>query len=288
MIRNILVPAAGTKADANVFATALAIARPLGAHINFYHLRLSAGEAAIRSPHVHFAMGPAIDDALKQLEADGSRLATAAASHFEQFCATHEVPIRTIPTLDRALSAQWTEEIDQSEEHLLMLSRHHDLVVVGRPHSYRWMPEYVIEILLTGTGRPILIAPDSQPVHTMESVAVCWKETAEAARALTAALPILRTARRVALLCAEEPGVNLDASAELARQLQWHGISAEVRCLPSDGSSVAERLLRAAAEQGAGLLVTGGYGHGPLREQVFGGVTQDLIRAADLPVLMVH
>jgi nucleotide-binding universal stress UspA family protein len=38
----------------------------------------------------------------------------------------------------------------------------------------------------------------------------------------------------------------------------------------------------------ADLLVVGGFGHGPFREQMFGGVTQSLIDEALLPVLMMH
>ena len=44
---------------------------------------------------------------------------------------------------------------------------------------------------------------------------------------------------------------------------------------------------RAARHKGA-LLVMGGYTHSRLREQVFGGVTQDILELSEVPVLMVH
>jgi nucleotide-binding universal stress UspA family protein len=47
-------------------------------------------------------------------------------------------------------------------------------------------------------------------------------------------------------------------------------------------------LLGTAAELGADLLVFRGFGHEPLREAVFVGVTAALVRHADCPVLMVH
>ena len=47
-------------------------------------------------------------------------------------------------------------------------------------------------------------------------------------------------------------------------------------------------MLAAASELGAGLLVMGGYGHSRVRELVFGGVTEHVIRGAKLPVLMAH
>lgn len=43
MIKTILVPASGTETDLMIFETALAFARPLNAHLDFYHVRITAG-----------------------------------------------------------------------------------------------------------------------------------------------------------------------------------------------------------------------------------------------------
>jgi nucleotide-binding universal stress UspA family protein len=48
------------------------------------------------------------------------------------------------------------------------------------------------------------------------------------------------------------------------------------------------QLQQAAAQAGADLLVVGGFGHRPVRENLFGGVTHSLIDAATLPVFMLH
>jgi hypothetical protein len=42
MIKTILVPATGSDADAGVFASALAVARPFGAHLGFLHIRIDS------------------------------------------------------------------------------------------------------------------------------------------------------------------------------------------------------------------------------------------------------
>jgi nucleotide-binding universal stress UspA family protein len=60
-----------------------------------------------------------------------------------------------------------------------------------------------------------------------------------------------------------------------------------VRRLESDAHGPAETLLAAAREQAA-LLVMGGYGHSRLREWIFGGFTQRILRSADVPVLIAH
>ena len=43
----------------------------------------------------------------------------------------------------------------------------------------------------------------------------------------------------------------------------------------------------AAKEKGA-MLVMGAYGHWRLRERIFGGVTQSVLRHTTVPVLMMH
>jgi nucleotide-binding universal stress UspA family protein len=70
--------------------------------------------------------------------------------------------------------------------------------------------------------------------------------------------------------------------------LRRHDLAAEVRNLRPAGGAVAETLLAEANAIGAGLVVMGGYGHSRFRELVFGGVTEHVIRAAALPVLMAH
>jgi nucleotide-binding universal stress UspA family protein len=74
----------------------------------------------------------------------------------------------------------------------------------------------------------------------------------------------------------------------LLHRLAWHGIAAESRQFTHVSEPTAKRLPRVAEELGADLLVIGGYGHGPLREAAFGGVTRMLIEGAKVPVLMMH
>ena len=52
--------------------------------------------------------------------------------------------------------------------------------------------------------------------------------------------------------------------------------------------SIAAQLLTRATENGADLIVMGGYGHSRLREAMLGGVTRDVLRLTTLPVLMAH
>jgi nucleotide-binding universal stress UspA family protein len=66
-----------------------------------------------------------------------------------------------------------------------------------------------------------------------------------------------------------------------------HAVQVAARHLPPDASGAADTLLAAAAKEAA-LVVMGAYGHSRLREWIFGGFTQRVLRGAAVPVLMMH
>ncbi len=287
-IKTILVPVAGSETDRAVMGTALALARPLCAHLEFVHLRLSMVDAARRS-NLDFCQGPALHDALHQLQSRHANLATSAASFVHQFCRDHGIAERETPKSPAVVTASCIEKAGPATETLLFHARHSDLIVLGRPQHADGMPCNFIDDLLLQSGRPLLIASQNSSADLFGTVLVGWKETANAARAVTTALPILKLARRVVVAnVAEDNTSGARALEHLCAQLAWHGVTAEVRRL-GDGVASAGTLLPAlATELSADLLVVGGYGHSKLRETIFGGVTRSLIDQAALPVFIAH
>jgi len=212
--------------------------------------------------------------------------------HFKAFCAREAVPLVTGPVgvSERVASGSWSEEQpEDAVSPMLLHARHHDLVVLGRAARSNGLPVDLTEQLLFGSGRPILIAPSRVPAESIGTAVVCWKETPEAARALAIAAPILKTAPRVVLLATEDSNSGSpETLGDLAKRLEWNGINAETRWLPDDGQAVEVRLQQAISEYDAGLVVMGAYGHGRMRETIFGGCTRHFLENSDWPLLMIH
>ncbi|MGY3617061.1 universal stress protein [Bradyrhizobium sp. USDA 10063] len=61
---------------------------------------------------------------------------------------------------------------------------------------------------------------------------------------------------------------------------------AEVRVRTAEPD--ARYLIRLARDEGADLIVTGGYGHSRLGEWMFGGMTLGLLREAPICLMMSH
>jgi nucleotide-binding universal stress UspA family protein len=261
---------------------------PLHAQLAFLHVRISPGQAAPFTPHLDFARGPALREALRRLDNEAETRSAEAVRHVRQFCRRHGLALDEAPSPAPAVSATWREEHDDALGRLMRHARHNDLIVLGRAARSDGLPADLIEQLLLGCGRPVLIAPAQPRPSLVGTVLVCWQETAAAARALGAALPLLAASRRVVIASVEDGDGPRDDAAELARHLARRGIAAEALRIRSDGRPAAEQLDAAAASCDADLLVMGGYSHSRTRELLFGGCTQRFIAGAERPVLLMH
>ena len=150
-----------------------------------------------------------------------------------------------------------------------------------------------LESLLFDGGRPILFVPYIKcPPVDPQNVVIAWKATKEVARAVFDALPLLHRARNVTVLVvdpreSEEHSAYM-SGADIAASLSRHGIKVAVKNEPSGGIPVGDVIANHVSENGADLLVMGGYSRSPIREMLFGGATRTMLRSMAVPVLMTH
>jgi nucleotide-binding universal stress UspA family protein len=288
-MKTILVPAGGGDTDEVVFESALALAKPLHAHLEFLHVTIAAGEAAANTPHLAFARGAALGNVLDVLTGQCHARARNAERNVLAFCRLSAIELRDKPCASAAVTAHYRVEQGDAMRRLLFHARHNDLVVMARATKSDGLPSDRLETLLLQSGRPLLIAAAKASRSLLRTVMICWKETPQAARAVSAALPLLVKAERVVVANVEEGSDSSEQGvSEIVRELQWHGIKAASRISPAAGRTTAERLGRIAVECGASMLVLGGYGRGPIRETIFGGCTQATLAAAEFPVFLLH
>jgi nucleotide-binding universal stress UspA family protein len=287
MIKTILVPATGNQTDDAVFTSALAAARAFNAHLDFLHVRVDA-TALVAAMAADGSGAAMVSGLVERIDEEATRREDTAKQLFQRFCERERLAIEDIPAGKQSPTAQWLRQTGDEAYWVREYGRAADLLVTGHPADDQGVSIDTIEAALVGTGRPVLLAPVTPLVSLPETIVIAWKAAPEAARAVTAAMPFLSKAKRVLILTvAEEQGLSDEEGARLMTALGWHGFDASTRHLRPDRLGAAETLLAAAAEEKA-LVVMGAYGHSRLREWIFGGFTEHVLRGAAVPVLMMH
>jgi nucleotide-binding universal stress UspA family protein len=163
-----------------------------------------------------------------------------------------------------------------------------DLIVLGRPDAGDGgVDSAALEAALFDTGRPVLIAGDRGLAIDGAAVAIAWDGSREASRSLSAALPILESAGRVAVVSVGD-GAGGNGLDDLAVYLRGHGVDPEIRAVARGERSVADALGRELQAFGADVTIMGAYGHSVIGEFLFGGVTRDMLKDPGQALFLAH
>jgi nucleotide-binding universal stress UspA family protein len=186
---------------------------------------------------------------------------------------------------------------DRADDGLARLARFADLVVLTQDDPDEALPDLAVHLpdyVILNSPRPVLVLPrtDAAPgaaPGAARSVLVAWDGSKEAARALTAALPLLQRASAVTIAALTGPdagAAELESQRpDLIRFLGHHGVTPHMRDPRRDPG---HELLDLAAELHCGLLVMGCFGHSQLRELCLGGASRAVLADACIPVLLAH
>lgn len=170
-----------------------------------------------------------------------------------------------------------------------------DLLILGQPdpsdENANAVPPGFAQQVVIESGRPALVVPYIQREGAVgQVVAIAWKPSREAARAVTAALPLLQRADQVHVFswdCAPAPVVS-GTALDLEGYLAVHGVRAQWHRGGPEPERLGEMLLSRVADAGADLLVMGCYGHSRAREWALGGVSRTILGSMTVAVLMAH
>ena len=210
-----------------------------------------------------------------------------AAARLDQELALVEAEFRKV--CGRRKRVEWRVARQEPMTFLTKQARAADLVVLSRYHddgAEDWCaciePGEAILLL----GRPVLVVPPGIRTLAARRIVVAWKDTREARRALTDAIPFLRAADEVLLVEITDEGDT--AIRDVGRYLALHGISHTPIKRPASQVGVAAEILGVARAEGADLVIAGAYGHTRMREMIFGSVTRHLLERTSVCCLMSH
>ncbi|WP_319529624.1 universal stress protein [uncultured Cohaesibacter sp.] len=172
------------------------------------------------------------------------------------------------------------------------LARTYDLIVTGH-HSTDEDDEYLAahpDLLALQSGRPVLVIPDGYeaPASTHHAL-VAWDGKRAAARALGDAIHILGNLHQVSVITIGNAGlIDPNPGGGVMALLKRHGIKSEYLHRAASGQSIASTLEEVAEEIEASLIVMGAFEHSKFSQDIFGGVTSEILKTSRIPVFMAH
>ncbi len=286
-IKSILVPITGSDVGRAALEAAFIVAREFDAHIEGLSVSTERSEIQLfrqsqldKSAHL---------EALKALETQAAEKVEEARRLFDDFIAQHSIDVSDDPADSGHPTVSWQVAVGRGAEVVGQVGGAFDLVVVSLPTVEPGQPSReTLEAAVFNTCRPVLLAPASLPKSLGRSIVIGWNRSVQAGRAVFAAMPFLARAKRVQIVTVTTGAKRGPSHLDIARNLAWHGINAQIKEIPPDQRSVGEVLLAETTDFGADLLVMGAYSESRLRERIVGGVTRQVLLRGALPVLMAR
>lgn len=292
-IKTILALFSGEANEMGALHTAFAVAREHEAAVRILHV---AAAPIFYETITNFGETPPNGaEKIDVLEKVARDLATAAQAYVADIASHHGFVLRFEgPAEMTALQAQFRTAIGAVHDCLPPEGRTVDLIVTAYDNS----PVGDLDPLLAAvfdTGRPVLAVPRNPGPnfaagHFPDTVVLAWDGSLAAGRAMRDAVPIMRQARTVYVICAEEgsrtPGAT--GQADLMAYLHSHAVWPESLFLPKDPRGVGAALLAQSEQLGADLLVMGAYGTSHIGEMILGGASNHVIKHTSIPLLLSH
>jgi nucleotide-binding universal stress UspA family protein len=282
-MKSILAVITGSEHDRAVLDAAHAIGRAFASRIEAFHPRYdpTLGVPLVGDGMMGFSLG----DIMSTLEAQSKAQAERARVAFDTWSTERAVP--PAGGMASGPTAAWRELTGAPSELVTLRGRLADLIIVERPGHPEHDTVLITEAALFDSGRPVLCVPANPMTALPPKMAVLWNGSAQAARAVGDAMPLLSRAETVGVVTLDEGGeLEGPPAADLVEQLTLHGIRAQVQPVKRETQDEPTALLAAASGFGAGLVVMGAYGHSRFRELILGGVTRHVLSHSAVPVLM--
>lgn len=255
-------------------AAAVEIATRLGAHMTGLVL-----ETRLPIPPMFRVFSQDAIDSVHASEAEFNAKAKAAGENLARMAAAAGIGFE----LDsRVVHAGCEDDV------ICAVARLHDLTILECPPGASWEDREIVEAVLFGSGRPVIVLPHAlQKPPSFQTIVVGWDDSRAAARAMGDAMPFLAAASTVHIVTVDAASEAVrETGGDIVRHLARRNVNAKYVERAGEGQPVGDVLQAYCKEISAGLLVMGAHGHSRLREFILGGATLDVLNETRLPVFL--
>jgi len=280
-----LVPVAGKPECDHALEQAYGLAEAFDGSVVGCHLRPGIEGAGSGKAQLRILTGKTHADSKGARKADA--VGKAAFKVFTAHAKKNGFEIRKQVKVGTHRSALWFEIAGNLNRLFPIVGPVADISIVSRPKSRAKGrgDEFMLSALLH-SGKPVLVLPQRSIPAVGRRIVIAWDQGVNAARAVSAAMPLLERAESVVICtCGPEnqPGPK---AASLAQYLAMWGVKTTRQ--KSRGKDIPAELEAACKSARADLMVMGAYTRSRLAELWFGGVTQHMLFKSNMAVLASH
>jgi len=182
--------------------------------------------------------------------------------------------------------AYWQEMVGTPDRVMGITGPVSDLLVVSRPKKKARGPARAFMLAaLLNSGKPVLVLPQKKG-SVGKRICIAWNQSIEAARAVSAAMPLLQQAESVHIVCSGPENAPGPKISHLKNYLAMWGVEASSDT--TRGHKPRKELLEQYKKHRSDLLVMGAYSRSHLRERILGGMTHDMLNEPKVSLFAVH
>ena len=160
-----------------------------------------------------------------------------------------------------------------------------DLVVAAVPLDGKITGTFESAVLKS--GKNAIVIPRKMREFRADNILVSWTGTTQSSRALTGAIDLLKSAKKVQCITSKASlGDNAELNLKkLEEYFKVHNISASFEVIATT-TIPGEALLKAANDRNADLIVASRNGENGLMEMVLGGTSRFFLEHTNIPVYL--
>ncbi|MEH0688764.1 universal stress protein [Vibrio cholerae] len=280
-IKSIIMPFASQEDGDTRLEGGLHVAKFFLAHLDVLHAQVGSEQLM---PHEQRLVSRKFYDQIGKIVRDYvSNDMSQAKSRFSELCQSLNV-IEGESSLNQT-SATWHDIFGYRGEVVAERGKVSDVIII--PKSLTGRTSVSFEAAIEHGGKPVLVMPRTQRHFAPKTVMIAWNGDEAAANAVSSALPLLKLVDNVVVATSERSLAKKPTQIDLATYLARHGVDAECLTFTRARRNTASQLLEVASEIKADVVVAGAFAHQKLHQKVFGGVTNQLLSSATIPLWMM-
>ncbi len=229
-----------------------------------------------------------------------ARIAPAGEEGAAEYAAAAAASRAAFAEATKGGEAEWKDLArgDDGEivHHLVALSRHFDMVVLGQPQGGDPLtPPDLAEQVIVNSGRPVLVAPFAGEFAAIGKRPIfAWSDSRCSARGFRDGMQLVAKSAEALVVGLSKPGdaqaiADQKESLHLAvAHLAAHRIAARPEQLALSEIGLMDALLNRTAEHGADFLAIGAFGGGGYPLFSRGSGSRYMLKHMTLPVLFSH